>query len=227
MPGKADLFDSIAQSYDKFNHLLSLGIDVTWRRRAIRQLGNLQTSSILDMACGTCDFAIEMAHRGAQDIIGCDISDGMLTIGQQKIEQQNLTDIISLQNADCRHLPFDDASFDIITCAYGVRNFEHCAECLQEMCRVLKKDGKLLVLEFAMPQMPVVKQIYNFYFRRIMPRVGSSLSGDKAPYDYFYNSVRNFPQRQEFMNELQEAGFKPCDYKIMTLGISIAYYASK
>ncbi len=223
----ADLFNSIAQSYDRFNHLLSLGIDITWRKRAIRKLRNLSTSKILDLACGTGDFAIEMVRRGANDITGCDISDGMLNIGRQKVDKKHLNDKIKLINADCLQLPFDDNSFNIVTCSYGVRNFAHRAECLREMKRVLKPDGQLLVLEFAMPRVFPVKQLYNFYFRHIMPRVGSTLSGDKAPYIYFYNSVKNFPQRNTFMDELKDAGFVPTEYHTMTFGISIAYYATK
>lgn len=223
----ADLFNSIAQSYDRFNHLLSLGIDITWRKRAIRKLRDLPQSKILDVACGTGDFAIEMAEQGAKEIIGCDISDSMLDIGRKKIEAKQLTEKISLIKADCRQLPFDDNSFDIVTCSYGVRNFEHRPECLREMIRVLKPNGQLLVSEFAMSRVFPIKQVYNFYFRHIMPRVGKKLTGDKAPFIYFYNSVKNFPQREAFMKELAETGFIPVKYRVMTFGISIAYYATK
>jgi len=227
MSDKADLFNSISESYDKFNHLLSFGIDITWRRRAVRRLADLASAKVLDIACGTGDLSIEMAKHGATDIIGCDISDGMLDIGRQKIKRCGYDERIRLVNANCLELPFANNSFGIITCSFGVRNFEKRQECLQEILRVLKPNGQLMILEFAMPQVFPVRQIYNFYFRHIMPHVGGTLSGDKAPYVYFYNSVKNFPQREEFMQELQDCGFSPEYYKIMTFGISIAYYATK
>lgn len=227
MSDKAELFNSISASYDKFNHLLSFGIDITWRKRAVRCLTNRQNADVLDIACGTGDLSIEIVRQGAEHVTGCDISDGMLEIGRGKTAGLNLSDRIELINADCRKLPFSDNSFDIITCAYGVRNFEHRAECLREMQRVLKPGGQLMILEFAMPRIFPIRQIYNFYFSHIMPRIGAKLSGDKTPYVYFYNSVKNFPQREGFMSELAQAGFKPLDFKVMTFGISIAYYATK
>lgn len=224
---KASLFDSISNSYDKFNHTLSLGIDRMWRKKSLRHIVGLKNAKVLDVACGTGDLSIELIKQGAAHVTGTDISEGMIAIGRKKIESKHFSQQIEMTIEDCSAMSFADNSFDCITCAFGVRNFTKRKEGLKEMYRVLKTGGQLMILEFAMPQMPIIKQLYNFYFKHILPHIGKLMSGDKAPYEYFYNSVKQFPQRQLFMQELSDAGFTPKHFKVMTLGIAIAYYAEK
>ena len=257
----AKLFDSIAGSYDRFNHLLSLNIDVLWRRSALRHLpqathpldngrcpkdGGVESDSsihsektvrtrrgvstdivaALDVACGTGDFSIELIKSGtASHVTGVDISTGMLEKGKEKVKAKGYEAQIDMQIADCAALPFPDQSFDLVTCAFGVRNFEHRAESLREMHRVLKDGGRLLILEFSQPKHFPVKQLYRFYFKHVMPNVGAWLSGNKAAYNYFYDSVYRFPQGADFMHELQDAGFSCTTQRRMTFGIATAYYS--
>ncbi|HBZ34719.1 MAG TPA: bifunctional demethylmenaquinone methyltransferase/2-methoxy-6-polyprenyl-1,4-benzoquinol methylase, partial [Bacteroidales bacterium] len=166
----AGLFDSIADNYDRFNHLSSLNIDRLWRRKALRQLvihGDNVTA--LDVACGTADLSIELVRQGVGHVVGVDISEGMLRNGRDKVVKADLEERINLEIADCARLPYADETFDIVTAAFGVRNFEKRKESLKEMCRVMKRGGQLMILEFSKPSYFPVKQLYNFYFKRIMP----------------------------------------------------------
>lgn len=232
----AKLFDSIAESYDRFNHLLSLNIDVLWRRSALKHLPSAEETvsgvpsgtHVLDVACGTADFSIELIKSGtATHVTGVDISTGMLKKGEEKVQKAGYADSIELCVADCAKLPYPDESFDLLTSAFGVRNFEQRAQSLKEMQRVLKKGGRLLILEFSTPRHFPVKQLYRLYFKHIMPMVGGWLSGNKAAYNYFFDSVYRFPQGEEFMSELLEAGFTRTKQRRMTFGIATAYYAAK
>ncbi len=224
----AGLFDSIADNYDRFNHLSSLNIDRLWRRKALRQLvihGDNVTA--LDVACGTADLSIELVRQGVGHVVGVDISEGMLRNGRDKVVKADLEERINLEIADCARLPYADETFDIVTAAFGVRNFEKRKEGLKEMCRVMKRGGQLMILEFSKPSYFPVKQLYNFYFKRIMPIIGRLMTGNQGAYNYFYDSVQRFPQGEEFMAELREAGFAATCQKRMTLGIATAYYALK
>ncbi len=222
------MFDRIAPRYDFLNRLLSLGIDKVWRKRLIAQLDPAAHQRILDVATGTADVAIALADRYAQaQITGIDISKEMLAIGQQKIEQKKLTEKIDLQWGDSEKLPFSDNSYDAVTVAFGVRNFEHLAQGLREMHRVLRPGGRLVVLEFSRPTLFPFKQLYNFYFRHILPGIGRLTSKDNRAYTYLYESVQSFPDGQDFVDQLANTAFKAQQCIPLTLGICTIYVADK
>lgn len=220
-----EMFDNIAPTYDFLNHALSLNIDKIWRRKSIRTLKSLNPKKILDIATGTGDLAIEAMKLSPDKIVGVDISEGMIKVGQQKIKARNLQNVISFMTADSEDLPFDDEHFDAITVAFGVRNFENPLKGLSEMRRVLKANGRLVVLEFMMPQSFPFKQLYQFYFRSILPLIGRIISKDFSAYQYLPDSVKQFPQREAFVKLLNEAGFKTARYKALTFGIAGLYIA--
>ena len=181
----------------------------------------------LDVACGTADFSMEIIRHGVRHVTGIDISEGMLRHGREKVKKAGLEDRIELRFGDCAALDFADGSFDLLTAAFGVRNFEHRKQSLAEMFRVLKPGAALLILEFSTPRHFPVKQLYRFYFKYVMPVVGGWLSGNRDAYTYFYNSVYRFPQGEEFMQELRDAGFADTTQVRMTFGIATAYYARR
>lgn len=220
-----DMFDNIAPTYDFLNHALSLNIDKIWRRKAIRSLRSLNPKRILDIATGTGDLAIEAMKLSPDVIVGVDISEGMIKVGQQKINDRGLQKKISFITADSEDLPFDDEHFDAITVAFGVRNFENPLKGLKEMRRVLKLNGRLVVLEFMMPQRFPFKQLYQFYFRIILPIVGKIISKDFSAYQYLPDSVKQFPQREAFVKLLNEAGFKTASFRALSFGIAGLYIA--
>ncbi len=222
------MFDGIAPYYDFLNRLLSLGIDVYWRKRAIRLLRPLAPEVILDVATGTADVALE-AQRQLQPrrIVGIDIANEMLEIGRRKIAGRQLSGRIELQQGDAENLPFADNTFDAITVAFGVRNFEHLEAGLREMRRVLKPGGKLVVLEFSKPRVFPFKQLYNFYFRNILPAIGRITSKDPRAYSYLYESVQAFPDREQFTDILSKTGYKSNQCVPLTLGICAIYTGDK
>lgn len=222
------MFDRIAPYYDFLNHFLSLGIDIRWRKKAIKELAPLAPKRILDVATGTGDVAIEMARQlRPEHIIGLDISKEMLEVGKKKILKRKLEDTIEMVHGDSENLPYDDNSFDAISVAFGVRNFEHLSVGLAEMFRVLKPGGKLVVLEFSKPRIFPVKQLFNLYFKYILPKIGKMTSKDDSAYSYLYRSVQAFPDGKAFETKLNEVGYKATTWEALTFGICSIYTATK
>lgn len=223
----ADMFNNIAGKYDFLNHFLSLGIDKGWRKKAIAEIAKVQPKTILDVATGTGDLAIAASKLNPEKIIGIDIAAQMLDVGRQKLKEKGLTELISMQVGDSEALPFADNSFDAITCAYGVRNFEHLEAGLKEMCRVLRPGGKLAILEFSHPKQFPVKQGYQFYFKYILPTLGKLVSKHSTAYSYLPESVMAFPEGQRFCGILAQCGFKEPKARPLTFGITTLYTATK
>lgn len=222
------MFNNIARRYDFLNHFLSLGIDKVWRKKAIKFLANIkQNPVLLDIACGTGDLAIEALTLNPEKIVGLDISDEMLKIGRKKIDKKNVSHIISLQKGDAENISFDNNFFDGITVAFGVRNFENLSKGLAEMHRVLKHGGHIVILEFSKPRSFPVKQVYQFYFHVILPVIGKFVSKDNAAYTYLPASVSEFPERENFILQMEKAGFSQCNFKTLTFGIATIYHAIK
>lgn len=223
----AAMFNSISGKYDFLNHFLSLGIDILWRKRAVRLLKKHQPKLILDIATGTGDFAIEALSLNPEKIIGVDISEGMLSIGREKLIKKNLTDKIELLSGDSEILPFEDNFFDAVIVSFGVRNFENLEKGLSDMLRVLKPGGKVVILEFSKPKSFPFKQIYQFYFQWILPKIGKLISKNHAAYTYLPDSVEAFPDGDDFLNILNKIGFQKNQCTPLTLGISSIYSGSK
>lgn len=221
------MFNNIANRYDFLNHFLSAGIDFHWRRKAIRLLGKNKPKTILDVATGTADLAIEALKINPDKIIGIDIAEDMLAVGREKIEKKNISHIISLQTGDSENLEFETKSFDAVMVAFGVRNFENLEKGLAEMYRVLNNQGEVLILEFSKPAKFPVKQIYTFYFRFILPSLGRIISGDKSAYTYLPESVNEFPAGKEFTNILDKIGFQQTKHIPLTFGIASIYMGKK
>jgi demethylmenaquinone methyltransferase/2-methoxy-6-polyprenyl-1,4-benzoquinol methylase len=234
----AEMFDKIAFRYDFLNRFLSGGIDIYWRRRAIRQvaagLGSTAlpaagtTRTILDVATGTADMAIMMArYLPPVRITGVDISNGMLEIGRQKIQRLQLGEKITLQTGDSESLQFPDESFDAITVAFGVRNFENLEKGLREMLRALKPGGKLVVLEFSQPRTPGIRQFYNLYLRLVAPNVGKMVSSNREAYQYLNDSVKAFPEGEAFIRILDGCGYTNTRLTRLSFGICTLYTGQK
>lgn len=222
------MFNRIAPYYDFLNRFLSLGIDTIWRKKAIDLLQSEQPKLILDVATGTADVALETVKRLQPDkVIGIDISTEMLEIGKKKIKKRGLDTVIELQEGDSENLPFADNTFDAITVAFGVRNFENLEKGLTEMRRVLKDNGKLVVLEFSKPSVFPIKQMFNLYFKYILPTIGRLTSKDPRAYSYLYESVQAFPDGDDFVNILSKTGYKSNQCKPLTLGICSIYSGQK
>lgn len=230
--GKKDqvafMFNNIARRYDFLNHFLSFGIDKIWRRKLVNTLKGITTNPrLLDLATGTGDVAIEALKINPKQIVGIDISEEMLHIGKEKIKRKKLDHIITLQKGDSEDIKFESNNFDGITVAFGVRNYENLNKGLSEMYRVLKLNGKVAILEFSKPKMFPVKQMYSFYFKRVLPFIGKIISKDKAAYKYLHDSAIQFPEENLFIAELKKVGFKNCKYKKLSFGIASIYNATK
>jgi demethylmenaquinone methyltransferase / 2-methoxy-6-polyprenyl-1,4-benzoquinol methylase len=224
----AAMFDDIAFKYDFLNRFLSAGIDIGWRKKAIRQLVDLQPKKILDVATGTADVAIMTTGiLKADKIIGIDISDGMLEIGRQKVTKAGLANTIELLNGDSETIKFDDNSFDAVTVAFGVRNFQQLEKGLGEIRRVLKPGGKLVVLEFSKPKMPGVKSLYNLYMKVICPNLGKLFSKNRNAYKYLDESIQHFPEGKNFTSILDNLGYINTYCKPLSLGICSIYCGTK
>ena len=224
----AGMFDDIAFRYDFLNRFLSAGIDIRWRKKAIRELAMLKPQSILDVATGTADVAIMAAGiLQPKKITGIDISEGMLQIGSNKIEKLGLQNSIELLNGDCETINFDDGSFDAVTVAFGVRNFENLEKGLAEINRVLKPGGKLVVLEFSKPKNTVIKTMYNLYMKFICSKVGKLLSKNRTAYKYLDESIKKFPEGKNFTTILDSLGFTNTYIKPLSLGICSIYCGEK
>lgn len=223
----ARMFDNISPRYDFLNHLLSLGIDKAWRRKAIRLLAPLRPALMLDVATGTGDFALQALSLNPVKIIGVDISEGMLEMGRRKISRLGKSGLIELKSGDSENLHFEDNKFDAVTVAFGVRNFENLEKGLREIFRVLRPGGMLVVLEFSRPRKFPFRQIYNFYFRLILPKIGQLISKDKSAYTYLPESVEAFPDGEAFEAILKKVGFNDTACRPLTFGISSIYSARK
>jgi demethylmenaquinone methyltransferase/2-methoxy-6-polyprenyl-1,4-benzoquinol methylase len=224
----ADMFNSIAWRYDFLNRFLSAGIDIWWRKMAIRQLKALHPDHILDVATGTGDVAIlTWRMLKTRKITGIDISEGMLAYGREKIRKLGLQQTIELKTGDSEHIPFEDNQFDAITVAFGVRNFQHLETGLKEMKRVLKPGGKLVVLEFSKAEAGVLSGLFRFYMNRVTPWIGKLFAKNKDAYTYLNESVQAFPEGQNFLNILNEAGFTQTYLKKLSFGICTIYCGSK
>lgn len=222
------MFDKIAFRYDFLNRFLSAGIDIGWRKKAIKLLLPVKPERILDVATGTGDFALTSYEiLKPEKITGIDISEGMLELGRKKITKAGLDDRIELLNGDSEAILFEDNSFDAVTVAFGVRNFENLEQGLSEIKRVLKPGGKLIVLECTKPSMPVVKQFYNFYMKFITPKIGKIIANNNDAYQYLNDSVLQFPEKKYFIQILNKAGYRNTFYKTLTLGICTIYCAEK
>lgn len=224
----ASMFNNISKTYDFLNHFLSLGIDIIWRKKAIKELSALKPKLILDVATGTGDFAFEAIKiLKPEKIIGVDISAGMLEIAQQKIEKRGKSDVYEVKLGDSEKLLFEDNTFDAITVAFGVRNFEFLEKGISDMFRVLKPGGKLVVLEFSKPRVFPVKQLYNFYFHYITPTIGKFFSKDSSAYSYLPESVAAFPDGQGFVDLMDKVGYKETKFRSLTFGICSIYTGIK
>ncbi|MDP2335371.1 MAG: bifunctional demethylmenaquinone methyltransferase/2-methoxy-6-polyprenyl-1,4-benzoquinol methylase UbiE [Bacteroidota bacterium] len=221
------MFDHIAPKYDFLNHFLSLGIDKLWRKKAIRILSGYKSENILDVATGTGDFAIAASKLKPRKIIGFDLSEQMLNVGQTKVKRLGLDGIIEFRKGDSEAMPFGDEEFDAITVAFGVRNFENLESGLKEFYRVLKADGVVIILEFSKPRHFPMKQLYLFYFFGILPFIGKLVSRDSSAYSYLPESVMAFPDDQKFLSVLNKVGFTRTGQKRLSFGISTIYMAQK
>ncbi|MBR2369139.1 MAG: bifunctional demethylmenaquinone methyltransferase/2-methoxy-6-polyprenyl-1,4-benzoquinol methylase UbiE [Paludibacteraceae bacterium] len=226
--GVRKLFDNIASDYDKLNHILSLNIDKGWRKKAVRNLVDTQAPlKVLDVACGTADFTIEIAQKVAKgsEVIGVDISEGMMAVGREKIKKAGVS--AELLVADCEDLPYPDNTFDRISVGFGVRNFEHLELGLSQMYRVLSSGGKLVILELSVPSNAFIRWCYKLYFLKILPAIGGLISGNRGAYEYLPVSVLRFPGPEKFIPMLKSAGFAQVDHTPLTLGICRMYVAKK
>lgn len=224
----ATMFDNISGTYDFLNHFLSLGIDIIWRKKAIKSLRSINPKLILDVATGTGDFAFEsLKILNPNKIIGVDISQGMLDVAKKKIADRKLQDKFEVQLGDSEGLLFDEHTFDAVTVAFGVRNFENLQKGIDDIFRVLKPGGKAVVLEFSNPKKFPVKQLYNFYFNSVTPFFGKLFSKDNSAYKYLPESVAQFPEGPAFVAVLKNAGFAETVVRPQTFGICTIYIATK
>lgn len=226
--GIRKLFDKIAPDYDRLNHILSLNIDKGWRKKAVRQIADEdRPMKVLDVACGTGDFTIEIARKvtPGSEVTGVDISEGMMAVGKEKIRKAGVC--AEMYVADCEALPYEDNTFDRISAGFGVRNFEHLDIGLKEMSRVLKPDGKLVILELSVPSNPVIRWCYKLYFLKILPAIGGLVSGDRGAYEYLPASVLRFPAPELLIQMMKDAGFETVEHTPFTLGICRMYVGKK
>ena len=221
------MFDTISKEYDGLNRVISFGIDVKWRKKVVKIVAEKQPDNILDIATGTGDLAISLTSTDAKEIIGLDISDGMLEVGRQKIRTKKLDGVISMVIGDSEDLPFNDNTFDAITVAFGVRNFENLKKGLAEILRVLKPNGVFVILETSVPTNPIYKAGYKIHTKLILPVIGKLFSKDKVAYSYLSESASVFPYGEALNNILRKIGFINVEDKPQTMGVATIYTASK
>lgn len=225
--GIRKLFDNIAPDYDRLNHILSLNVDKGWRRKAIVEIvDGDRPLSVLDVACGTGDFTIEISRSlpEGSTVTGIDLSEEMMKIGREKLSAAGIK--AEMVQGDCEALPYEDAVFDRVAVAFGVRNFQHLDIGLREMNRVLKKGGRLVILELSLPSNPIIRWFYNIYFFNIVPLIGGWISGDRGAYTYLPASVKRFPKPEVFKEMLQNAGFVDVRHESFTFGLCRMYVCS-
>jgi len=223
----AQMFNNISARYDFLNHFLSLGIDHIWRRKAVNKLREIQPKRILDLATGTGDFAIALLKLNPTQIIGMDISSGMLDVGKNKMKAKNVSHIIDMQLGDSENMPFEDGYFDAVTVGFGVRNYENLEKGLTEMLRVTLSGGKIVILEFSKPKRFPIKQAFGFYSRFIIPFFGKRISKDEKAYAYLPESVAAFPEGKAFTDILSKLGYKQVDATLVSGGIATIYSGIK
>ncbi len=223
----AEMFDTISGNYDGLNRVISFGIDVKWRKKVVNLVKKSDPRRILDVATGTGDLAINLSKTGATEIIGLDISAGMLEVGKNKIKTKKLDDIISMVQADSENLPYEENYFDAITVAFGVRNFENLEKGLSEIFRVLKPGGIFVILETSIPTKTPYKQGYRFYSTKILPLIGRIFSKDRSAYSYLSESAAAFPYGEALNNILKKIGFIDVEDKPQTFGVATIYTATK
>lgn len=211
------MFDDIAPTYDKLNHILSLNVDKGWRRKAVRRIVATRPKHVLDVACGTGDFAIALSQAGVEKVTGVDISQGMLDVGEEKVKALGLN--IEMHVDDCEHLSIADDTFDAVSVAFGVRNFEHLQRGLNEMQRVMRPGGLVCIVELSVPSNTLLRWAYKLYFLHILPFVGGLVSGNRNAYRYLPESVLRFPKPDEVCRMLKEAGFRDVEAKAFTFGL--------
>ena len=221
------MFDGISKSYDLLNRIITVGVDIIWRKRVVNLLKKQDHKSILDIATGTGDLVLALSKLTAKKIIGLDISPGMLEIGKEKVSSQKLDTLIEMQLGDSENLKFSDNSFDAVTVAFGVRNFENLNKGLSEIYRVLRSNGTLVILETAVPKNYFIKPFYSLYTQNIMPFIGKLFSKDKSAYKYLSDSAAAFPCGEAFNNIFRDNGFKEVEDLPQTLGIASIYFAKK
>jgi demethylmenaquinone methyltransferase/2-methoxy-6-polyprenyl-1,4-benzoquinol methylase len=221
------MFNGISKSYDLLNRIITLGIDTLWRKRLIELVKKERHELVLDIATGTGDLVLALAKLDTEKIIGLDLSPGMLEIGKQKVKAKGLENRIDMQLGDSEALPYQSASFDVVTIAFGVRNFEHLEKGLEEILRVLKPKGTLVILETAVPKNKIFKAFYLFYTQQIMPFIGKLFSKDRSAYQYLSDSAAAFPCGKDFNNILEKIGFIEVEDFPQTLGVSSIYFAKK
>lgn len=222
-----EMFDTISENYDGLNRVISFGIDVKWRKKVVALVSKIKPNRILDVATGTGDLAINLTKTGASEIVGLDISAGMLAVGRHKIDDQQLQQTITMVQGDSENLPYDDQHFDAITVAFGVRNFENLEKGLSEIYRVLKSGGIFVVLETSVPTKTPYKQGYSFYCSKILPLIGKTFSKDKSAYSYLSESAASFPHGEAFNNILKKIGFIEIKDRPQTFGVATIYTATK
>ena len=232
MPKKENIrqmFDGIAPSYDRLNHMMSLGVDRLWRRKAVKELVDGSCQRILDVACGTGDSTIELAKRAGSGstVIGVDISAAMMEPLIRKAAKAGVHDRIHLKVADGSALPYQDGVFNAVTCSFGIRNFEDKSKGLREFLRVLRPGGKLVILELSVPKNRKLKRLYNLYFMHIMPWIGGLVSGNKEAYRYLPASVQAFPAPEDFCFMINAAGFRNARFRTLSMGLCRMYIAEK
>ena len=223
-----EMFDNIAPTYDALNHRLSWDIDKGWRRKAIGLLAPFHPQTMLDIATGTGDFAIlaaQMLHPGK--LIGADISEGMMRIGKEKVKKLGLDTVVSFKKEDCMAMSFEGNTFDAVTAAFGIRNFQDLDKGLKEMCRVLKKGGHLSIAELTTPVSFPMKQLFHIYSHTFLPVYGKLISKDSSAYSYLTATIEAFPQGEKMMEILKKAGFSKVSFKRLTFGICTLYFAEK
>ena len=223
----AQMFDNISKKYDFLNHFLSMGIDVGWRKKVVKIIGKQNPDCILDIATGTGDLAIMLADLKVSEIVGLDLSAGMLAEGTEKVKAKHLSKVIAMIQGDSENLPFEDNRFDAITVSFGVRNFENLTKGLSEILRVLKPQGKLVILEFSKPESFIMKHLYGFYSSVILPFLGKLISKDRSAYTYLPESVAAFPYGKAFNQILKNVGFNAIENQPVSFGIATIYSASK
>ena len=224
------MFDGIAPDYDRLNHLMSLGVDRSWRRRALKDIVTPERAQrILDIACGTGDFSLAVARRMHPDsrITGLDLSEGMLAVMRRKVEAEGLAERVSCLQGDCEALPFPDGGFDVATIAFGIRNFEHREAALREILRVLHPGGRLVILELSVPENRLLRGCYNLYFKHFVPWIGGLISGNRAAYRYLPASVLAFPGRREWTATMTRCGYADVRHRAFTFGLCRMYVGEK
>ncbi|MCR4773099.1 MAG: bifunctional demethylmenaquinone methyltransferase/2-methoxy-6-polyprenyl-1,4-benzoquinol methylase UbiE [Prevotella sp.] len=222
------MFDNIAQTYDTLNHRLSWNIDKYWRKKAMRRLALWKPQTIMDVATGTGDFAILATKMlNPQSVIGVDISEGMMKVGAEKVERLNMSDTIKFKKDDCMNLSFADNSFDAVIAAFGIRNFPDLDKGLSEICRVMKKGGRLCILELTEPKGFPMKQLFRIYSHTFLPIYGKLISKDNSAYNYLTATIEAFPQGETMMEIFKKAGFSDANFERLTFGICTLYTATK